>query len=172
MEAIRILGMSLLVMVFSVQSFAQTSIDTYFEKYREDDRFSKVSVSSRMFELFVDLEMDDPESQEMIETISKLKGLKVLIGEEVQESKTLYQEVLKNPAAGMDELMSVSDAEKEIRFFIKETNGKISEILMAGYDNSQLIVMNLTGEIDLKQLAKLSKKMNVEGFEHFKNLNK
>lgn len=173
MKAIKLLGISCMVLLLSVNVQAQsTSIDRFFDQYQNDERFSRVKVSSRMFELFLEVEMDDPDEQAFVETISKLDGLKVLIGKDVPEAAQLYKDFAKVPANSMDELMTVSDAEKEIQFYITEAGGKISELLMVGYDGEQVMVMSLVGEIDLKEISALSKKMNIEGFENFKNIDK
>ena len=55
MNYIKLTGVSIVMMIFSLNLTAQTSIDRYFEQYEEDDRFSRVSVSSRMFNLFLEL---------------------------------------------------------------------------------------------------------------------
>lgn len=149
---------------------AQNAIDTYFEKYNDDDRFTRVSVSSRMFGLFVNFEMDDPDEQELVETISKLKGLKMLIGENVTDAKSIYKEASKLPEGKMEELMSVKNKDNEFRFYITETNGIISELLMVGYEDNQLFILSVVGEIDLRQLSALSQKMDLDGFEHLKNI--
>lgn len=158
------LGLSLPVLAQS------TSIEKYFEQYQEDARFSRVSVSSRMFDLFVDLELDNPEEQALVETISKLKGLKVLIGNAVPESRSVFKEMVKDPARNMDELLTVSEVDKEFRFYVIESGGKISELMMVGYENEQVMMMSLTGDIDLKEIAELSQKMDIQGFENFKNV--
>ena len=41
---------------------------------------------------------------------------------------------------------------------------------MVGYDSAQVFMLSLVGEINLKQIAALSQKMNIDGFEHFKNI--
>ncbi|MCB0846335.1 MAG: DUF4252 domain-containing protein [Bacteroidetes bacterium] len=172
MNSIKLTGMIIFLMISSLGALAQTSIDRYFNQYQDDERFSRVSVSSRMFNLFMELKTDDPNEEAFLKTISKLTGLKVLIGKEVDEAKTLYSGVVNRPAKEMDELMTVSETGKEFRFYIREAGGKISELLMVGYEGKQVMIMSLTGDIDLKEIAKLSKQMNIEGFENFKNVEK
>ena len=150
---------------------AQSSgIDRYYEQYQEDDRFTQITVSSRMFGLFVNFEMDDPAEQELVETISKIKGLKMLVGTDLTEAASIYSGAVKGPEKNMDELMSVKDGDAQFKFFVSESNGKISELLMVGHESSKVLLLSLVGEIDLKQIAALSQKMNIEGFEHFKNI--
>lgn len=84
----------------SVGIFAQKSaVDRYFEKYQDDDRFTQITVSSRMFGLFVNFEMDDPSEQELVETISNLKGLKILASDSVANVEQLFTEASNKPKA-------------------------------------------------------------------------
>lgn len=168
MKKISMLALCLMLCALGLK--AQTAVDRYFEAYSEDDRFTRISVSSKMFSLFVNFEMDDPDEQDVVETLSKLKGLKMLIGEEVADAKGIFKDAVARPAASMEELMSVTDKEREFRFFITESNGMVSELLMVGYEGQQVMMLSLVGDIDLKKISALSKKMNIDGFEHLKNV--
>ena len=151
---------------------AQSSgVDRYYQDIRNDERFTSVSVSSKMFSLFVNFEMEDPAEQQLVETISKLKGLKVLIGNEIPEAKSIYTNIVGNPASEMEELMDVTDASRQFKFFITEAGGSISELLMVGYEKSQVVILSLVGDIDLKEISALSQKMDIKGFKHLENLN-
>ena len=66
--------------------------------------------------------------------------------------------------------MTVENANQEMRFFISEADGIITELLMISYDGDSVMLMSLVGDIDLKQISKLSNKMNIEGFEHLENV--
>ncbi|MEM6262780.1 MAG: DUF4252 domain-containing protein [Bacteroidota bacterium] len=160
-----------LLMLASVALQAQSSgIDRYFEQYQEDDRFTSITVSSRMFGLFAEFDMDDPDEQDLVEAISKLKGLKMLIGEEVEDAKSLYTAAVQKPAKAMEELMSIKDGDQEFKFFITEANGTISELMMVGYEGKSFMVMSLVGQISLRDISRLSQKMDIDGFEHFQNV--
>ena len=76
------------------------------------------------------------------------------------------------PIKEYEELMSVRDKDKDMKFFIKESGGKISELLMIMGGNEQFMVMSLFGEIDLKQISRIGKKMDVEGLEHLEKMDK
>lgn len=68
--------------------------------------------------------------------------------------------------------MSVRDKDKDMKFLIKEGGGKISELLMVMGGNEEFMVMSLFGEIDLKQISRIGKKMDVSGLEHLDKMNK
>jgi hypothetical protein len=149
----------------------QNAIDKYYQDYRQDDRFTHVSVSSKMFELFLNFEREDPSEQQVIEIIGKLRGLKVLVGSNIEDARGMFSSAVAIPYNDMEELMEITESEKELRFFISETAGKVDELLMVGYEHSQVIMLSIFGDIDLKEIALLSQKMNIDGFEHFENIN-
>lgn len=161
------------LMIIAGSVFAQDAISKFFTKYQSDESFSQVTVSSKMFGLFTNMEADTPEDKEVLDAISKLKGLRILAKEDARNARALYKEAFGLiPAKEYEELMSVRDKDKDMKFLIKESGGKISELLMVMGGNEDFMVMSLFGEIDLKQISRIGKKMNVSGLEHLDKMNK
>ena len=152
-------------------TYAQDAISKFFSKYQTDETFSQVTVSSKMFGLFTNMDADTPEDKEILDAISKLKGLRILAKDDARNARTLYKEAFTLiPSKDYEELMSVRDKDKDMKFMIKESGGKISELIMIMGGNETFMVMSLFGEIDLKQVSRIGKKMNVEGLEHLQNM--
>ena len=159
------------VMMVSASVQAQDAISKFFSKYQNDETFSQVTISSKMFNLFTNMEVEDKDDQEVMDAISKLKGLRILTKEDTRDSRTLYKEAMGMiPMKEYEELMTVRDKDKDMKFFIKESGGKISELVMVMGGNEEFMVMSLFGEIDLKQVSKIGKKMNVDGLENLENI--
>jgi len=155
----------------TLQLSAQDAITNYFGQYESDESYSHVSITSRMFSLFTDLEVEDKEDQEILNAISKLEGLKILATEEAKDGKKLYQNALSRlPKGEYDELMSVRDDDKDMKFMIKEKGKKISELVMIMGGEKEFFVLTLFGEIDLKQIAKISSAMDIDGLEGLEKL--
>lgn len=151
---------------------AQDAISKFFSKYQDDESFTQVNVSSKMFNLFTNMEADSPEDKEVLEAISKLKGLKILMKENTSDARSLYKEAFAMvPGKEFEELMSVRDKDKDMKFYIRESAGKISELVMIMGGMDDFMVLSLFGEIDLKQVSRIGKKMNVEGLENLQKLN-
>jgi CII-binding regulator of phage lambda lysogenization HflD len=68
--------------------------------------------------------------------------------------------------------MSFRDKDKDIKFMIKESSGKISELLMVMGGSKEFMVLSLFGEIDLKQVSRIGKKMDVKGLENLEKMDK
>ena len=124
-----------------------------------------------MFGLFTDMEVESEEDQEVLDAISKLTGLKMLVKDDASNAMELYKELMdKMPKDGFDELMSMREDAQLMKFMIKEKEGKISELVLVSGGDTDFFVIRLLGEIDLKQVSKLSKKMNIEGLDKLENL--
>jgi hypothetical protein len=163
-----------LMLVGSVAAVAQgDAITKFFNKYGNDETFTQVTVSSKMFNLFTNMDMKSEEDKAVLEAISKLKGLRVLAKQETRDSRELYKEALSIIPKDYEELMSVRDKDKDMKFFIKESKpGLISELIMAAGGNDEFMMLSLFGEIDLKVIGKIGSKMDIDGLQHLKKMDK
>ena len=166
------LFVTITILVASVATYAQgTVVNKYFNHLAGDDKFTKVSISSKMFSLFTELEAGSEAEEEFLKAISKLKGLKIIASDSIGNAAKMYTQALKDvDAAGYDELMSVQDAEENMRFSIKESGGKIEELLMVVGGKKRFVLLSLYGEIDLKNISKIAKGMNVGGLENLSKI--
>jgi CII-binding regulator of phage lambda lysogenization HflD len=167
----KIVAVAVMMLVIS-GAYAQDAISKFFSKYQNDESFSQVNISSRMFGLFTQMEADNPEDKEVLDAISKLKGLKIIAKDDTRNARELYKEAFAVIPKDYEELMTVRDKDKDMKFMIKESGGKISELLMVMGGNEQFMVMSLFGEIDLKQVSRIGKKMDIKGLEHLQKMDR
>ncbi len=156
-------------------SMAQSdAISKFFAKYQNDDSFSQVTVSSKMFSLFTNMEVETAEDKEVVEAISKIKGLRILAKEDARNARELYKEAFTLiPVKDYEELMTVRDKDQDMKFLIKDDGkGKISELIMVMGGTTDFMVMTLYGEIDLKQVSRIGKRMDIEGLDKLENIDK
>ncbi|MGB5667331.1 MAG: DUF4252 domain-containing protein [Maribacter sp.] len=148
-----------------------------FDKFEDLDNVSAVVVNQSMFRLLsnIDVEVDDPEAQDFMDIAKSLNNLKVFI----TEDKSISADMMKTmdqylKSAKLEELMRVKDKDANVKFYIK--NGKdenhVSELLMlvTGMKNVDVdvngrkfetVLLSLTGDIDLRKIGSLTKKMNL-----------
>lgn len=165
--------MGVVIMMGSIATFAQgDAIAKFFAKYQDDETFTQVKVSQKMFGLFTNMDVDKPEDKEVLDAISKIQGLRVLAKHETRDSRALYKEALSViPAKDYEELMSVRDKDKDMKFYIKEINaGKIGELVMVMGGNDEFMLLTLFGEIDLKKISHIGKKMNIDGLQNLEKI--
>jgi hypothetical protein len=168
------LGIITLALLFSSITWAQSNVvNKYFNELGDDEKYVKVSISSKMFSLFTELEAGSDEEKEFLEAVSKLKGMKIVVGDSVpKDASRLYGQAVKDVEnEGFEELMSVVDADENFKFSIKDKNGKIEELIMVAGGKQSFVLLSLYGEIDLKNIAKIAKSMNVEGLSNLGKLN-
>lgn len=157
---------AVVMMMVASGAFAQDAISKFFNKYQNDESFNQVNISSKMFGLITNMEIETPEDKDIVEAISKLKGLRILAKEDARDARELYKEAFALIPKDYEELMTVRDKDKDMKFLIKENGGKISELLMVMGGNEEFMVMSLFGEIDLKQVSRIGKRMDVKGLEN------
>ncbi len=155
---------------FSLGMNAQSIIDEYYDKYSGAEGFTSVYISKYMFEMFAEnqenLEMED----EIEEIISQLDGIKILLTDDDPATKVpinLYNEVMKQlPSSSYKEIMVVKEDDQNVNMYVREEKGKVAELLMVIGGGDENIVMSIQGNIDMKNIAKLAKSMNIEGMEN------
>jgi hypothetical protein len=166
------MGAAMMVMAVAAQAQGDP-VSKFFAKYQDDPEFTQVSVSSKMFSMFTNLEVQKPEDKEILEAISKIKGLRILAKNDARNSRELYKEALAAIPKDYEELMFVRDKDQDMKFLIKETSpGKISELLMVAAGNDDFKMLSLFGDIDLKKVGKIGNKMSIDGLEKLHKLDK
>lgn len=176
-KVILILGMVLLPIVASAQN--------YFDSLEDQDGVTSVIVNANMFNLMskIDVSTEDPEAEEYINLIKNITSLKVFVSKSdatTAKMQNMMSKYLKK--SNLQELMRVKDGDTNVKFFMKEgsNSNKVSELLMfvKGTElkvegkNIETVLLTLTGDFDLKQVSKLTKKMNIPGGEHLKKAKK
>jgi hypothetical protein len=147
------------------------AVDALFNKYAGKDGFTTVIISSKMFSLFRDMEVEDDEFNKMM---SGLESIRILATDETMEDKSInfYDEVMKDlNESDYEELMVVKEKDQDVIFLIKERNGRIAELLLvAGGKGGDNALISIRGDIDLKTISKLARSMDIEGMEQLEKL--
>ena len=162
----------LTVIMIPFVSFSQnTPVDELFDKYSGTEGITSVYITSYMFSMFSDLETDDPEFDELVKN---LKGIKILATDETYSGNAnFYKEIIdKLPMDKYKELMVIKEKDQDVKFLINEQNGKIIELLLIAGGKGENALISIQGNIDLKNIAKLSKSMKINGLEHLEEIDK
>jgi hypothetical protein len=120
-----------------------------------------------MFSLFANFEGGTEEETEFMLAISKLEGLKIITADSVENSAKLFNTIATAiNKAGYEELMSVTDAEENVKFSIKEKDGIVTELIMLVGGNEEFVLLSLYGEINLKDVSKIASGLNMSGMQN------
>ena len=163
--------MMMSVLAVSVQA-QNDAISKYFNKYMDNEDFSHVTVSGKMFSMINKIEIEDDEDRALVESLGKIKGVKALFAEQGVDGKSMYKEAVGLVSGkGYEELMSVRDEDKDIKFYIKEKDNKIDEVFMVMGGGEEFGLVSIVGDgIDINQLYKLSKDLGMKEFGHLEKM--
>ena len=158
----------LAVLFTSLSSFAQEdAITKYFNKYMDDEKFSVVYISPKMFSMVSKIEIE-PELQEVIKS---MKGLRILHTE--QNALQYYNDALKTINTSEYELLLTARGEGEnVRFMVKDNGDIVEELLMIVGGNENFALLSFIGNIDLKKIGKLAKALDIDNMQYLENLDK
>jgi hypothetical protein len=166
----KILIITMICLTGSMAMAQNSEFINFYNKYSANTDFTVVSVNERMISLFSNFEMEGEEEKAVMEAVSKLKGIKLIANQNTTNGKQLFNEAQKSFASGYDELMTVRDGNSDMRFLIKEKGGIINELVMLVGSDSSFVAASLFGVIDLKQMAKMAKGLNISGMENLEKL--
>jgi hypothetical protein len=151
----------------------KSSLDAFFDKYSGKEGYTSVHITQYMFDLLKTTE-SQKEEDEFKSVASKLKGIKVLTldddSQNVSADKFKSELVSILPKNVYKELMVVKDGAETIQFLMKESTGGDSEFVMLVTGPDDPVLLYMTGDIKVSDLSKLSKTMDVDGFEHLEKI--
>lgn len=158
-----------LTLIMKAQS---NPVDDMFDKYSERDGFTVVTISSRMFSMFSNIDSDDKDADDLIH---KLKSIRILSVEDSLLNKNInfYTELSKKlDFSAYEELMVVKEGKDVTKFLIKQNGKMISELLVitGGPDGNSLI--SIKGDFNLKNISELSKSTGIKELEGLEKMDK
>jgi hypothetical protein len=161
-----------------------------FDKFEDLKDVSSFVINQKMFRMLasIDIDLEDQEDKEFLEMAKKITGLKVFTTGDEKVSADMKATVEKYlNSSKLEELMRFKDGEQTIKFYVKEGKDEnhVKELLMfmtglkemTGGQNIEIngkkrefetLVLSLTGDIDLRQISKITNKMDVPGGEQLK----
>ncbi len=160
----------LLLLSLPLSMHAQNdAISKYFDQYVDDENFTVVYITPKMFQMIAKLDLKDKDARDVKEVLQDLKGLRILTTE--KNGLQYYKEAISKFNTNEYELlMTVRDKDENIRFWTKESGGIINELLMLVGGVKEFVMISFVGNIDLDKISKLANKMDVDGMEHLKQL--
>ena len=149
----------------------KNAIDNLFEKYSETEGVTTVYISGKMLNMFSGLNEDNVEAKGVM---NKLTSIMILsVDDSLLNAKiNFYKELGSNMNyKDYEELMVVREGTSVVKFLIKESGTRITELLMVTGGNSNTLI-SIRGDIDLKSISSISKSMDIEGLENLEKVEK
>ncbi len=176
-----ILMIAALVMVsLPLQTFAQSATDALFEKYGAKDGFTTVHITKELFSLFGEIteEAEGEEIEDFKEVVDGLEYIRILMYENSADNKYASESTLTNFKNDLEdvqlknftELMTVREQDEIVKFMIRKDGKMIKELLLLINQDDEAGFISITGNINLKSIAKLSKSMDIKGLEQLQKM--
>jgi hypothetical protein len=163
----------LLIAVLPMLGMAQESpLNKIFDKYSGQEGYTSVYITSYMFDLFAKVAQEEAADFEHVtKGLEAIKILTVSSDLSAEKRASFYHEI-KNalPPSVYKDFMIVKEGAQEITFKVKDEGNKISEFVMIVKDKHEPVILFLQGDIDLANLSKMSKSMDIKGFEHLEKV--
>ena len=155
-----------------IMSVWVTRAQTQFDKFEDIEGVTSVIVNQKAFSLMSKIGSESDE--EYLSLIQNIESLKVFATESVEVASQMEAEVKKYLSSGkLEELMRVKDGGSNVVIYVKEGKSEdfVRELFMFVKDagensDKESVIISLTGNIDLKQISKLTEKMDLPGGEH------
>ena len=163
----------------------------FFDKYEDMDQVVSVVINQKMFEMLGDVETNDADSESFTKMVKSLKNLSVYTTSSLKVTKSLEKDIAKYiKSSDLEELMRIKDGDSSIKFYVLEgsDDNHVKEFLMfvkgltdeTKNQNSiigkqrvvETVLLSLKGDIDLREVSKLTAKLNVPGGELLKKATK
>jgi hypothetical protein len=177
---------SLAVMLISVTGFSQS----VFDKFEDLEEVTSVILNQKMFKMLATMGMDtnDPEMKEYMDMANNITGFKVFTTGDEKISADMNATVTKYlKSSELEELMRIKDGDQTVKFYVKEGKDEnhVKELLMfiSGLKEMtkgqnieingekrefETVIMTLTGDIDLRQISKITNQMDIPGGDQLK----
>ena len=144
----------------NVATAQDDAISRYFSKYVDDERFTVVYVSGKLFRMFqsMELDLDDEEVDAILEVVEDMQGLRLLVTEE--NPMGFFKEATNTiQTKEYETLMTVRSAEGEnVHFMVKDDNNEVvRELLLLVGAEDNFVLMSFVGLINLNKISDLQK---------------
>jgi UDP-N-acetylenolpyruvoylglucosamine reductase len=131
-----------------------------------------------MFDMFRSKDVESQDADDINRVLGKLNSIKILAVEDstvLGKGINFYDEIMKElPRDKYKELMVVKDKESDVVFLAREDKGVIVELLLiaGGAESGDNVLISIQGQINLDDISKLSKTLDIEGMEPLEKLDK
>ena len=155
---------TLLLITATVASYGQQFAGKFLKEFDYDRNFSVVNITPEMFGMMGNMDIDDPDLASLIKNID---GLRIV---SAPSNKPVYEKWSLKSLTGFEEIMSIrSPRASDMRLMLQRPTNKVKELVMFVKNDTSFVVVNIAGNMEMKQLSKLS---GITGVKELEQLDK
>jgi hypothetical protein len=161
-----------LMLLISVKGFAQNKpVDDIFNKFENKEGVTSVHITKNLMGLAAQIDSSDLKCRKLF---SQIDFVRILVFEHANANdKSTFNSLVKSlPLTDYKELMVVKKNDQLIQILMNENQGKVSDFLLLVTGEKEPAMINIRGNINPKDLGKLSSEMHVNGMGYLACLNK
>ncbi|HLF33408.1 MAG TPA: DUF4252 domain-containing protein [Cyclobacteriaceae bacterium] len=160
----------------SLQGLGQSNaLLEFHNKYKDYGDYFSFRIEGGLLKALSRIETDDPEAGDFLEMISKIDAIDIhsIHVKESDFGESDFREITRKiKKEKFEDLITVVGEDKKINFLVRESGGKITDLLLIINHPEEFTLLNISGEIDLSTISKLSKCMDFKGSGDLANLDK
>lgn len=155
----RILVFLLAVMVFiPYLARAQSVAWPFFDRYSKTEGYASVQLERKMMRM-MSRQAAERGDEQLAKLLNGIQYIRIVALKEGDRARLLedVEALTTNPLYDFQLVMSESESGQATRFYLRESPHSFnSELLMLTYGEKETVVVNIYGEFDLQQVARLS----------------
>jgi hypothetical protein len=152
--------------------FAQSFIETNYKSHLQKENITRVMVSEKMFAMantFVK-NSNDPDATKVQNIISKIKSFDLLRMKDGIDANQEFAKGMSSLNKKYEELIRVKHEKNNVALMIDEDNDIIHEMVGLIAADSEFVVFNLVGEINLNEVSEIIQKFDEKGLKGLKGI--
>lgn len=157
------------VLLLTLPILSQNLVSSVMDNVDQNAKkgITQINISGKMLRFAA--KSDPGIDKEMGELLNSIDKISMVAGLSFND-KT--QKLIEKSLAPYEELLTVVEEEQTIRMYTRESKNRIEEFVLCVASGEGVILMSITGKIDLQLIARLSESINIEGVEYLDKVNK
>jgi hypothetical protein len=175
-QNMRSILITLILLFHILPGFGQSeAIMEFHDRYKDTGKYFTLKIEGGILKSLAHMETNDEEADELINLVSKIEAIDIhsisrnAADFSEKDMKTLEKRIRHEK---FEDLMYVNEKDRHIKFMIRESNGRVSDLVMLVDEPEEFLIFSISGDIDLRALAKLSGQIGLKGCENFDKLEK
>ncbi len=155
-----------LVLLINMTIFAsKPDLDKFFNSYKGKEEYTSISISGLMYKFLILI--SDAED----EFLRNIDGIKILTKNNNKVDSNFCVDITQIlDKLKYRDLIEVNDSKSNVKIMVLEESNKVRSLVVFVQEKAEDVFIAIEGDLDLKEISKLSHSMNIKGLEHLEKI--